>query len=52
MSNVSKKELIERIEDVLSYILSKKYDCKVRIHMKKDEITNGDNNTSRDIGKE
>lgn len=35
MSNVSKKELIERIEDVLSYILSKKYDCKVTIRLKK-----------------
>ena len=40
MSNVSKNDIIEKIEDVLSYILSKKYNCKLQIHLKKDEITN------------
>ena len=49
MSNVSKSEIIERMEDVLSYILSRKYNCKIQIHLKKGEITNGDINKTGNI---
>lgn len=49
MNNVSRKELIERIEDVLSYILSKKYNCKIQIHLKKGEITNDNIDQTRNI---
>lgn len=40
MDSVSRNSILERIEDTLSYILSKKYDCDVKIYLKKDEITN------------
>lgn len=51
MDNVSRNSLLERIEDTLSYILSKKYDCEIKIYLKKDEITNGVNK-SRTIEEE
>ena len=49
MDKVSRNALIERIEDVLSYILSKKYDCNVKIYLKKDEITDVNIDKTRDI---
>ena len=52
MDNVSRNALLERIEDTLSYILSKKYDCTVKIYLKKDEITNGDSDKTGNISKE
>lgn len=51
MDKVSRNELLERIEDSLSYILSKKYDCKIKIYLKKDEITNDNIIKSRAITK-
>ena len=50
MDNVSKNEIIERIEYIMSYILSKKYDCDIKIHLKKEKITNGNTDSSRDFG--
>ena len=41
MDKVSKIELIEKIEDILSYLLSKKHDADIKIYFKKDGITNG-----------
>ena len=52
MDNVSKNEIIERIEYIMSYILSKKYDCDIKIYFKKEKITNGNNDSSRDFGEE
>ena len=52
MDRVSKKALIERIEYIMSYLLSKKYDCNIKIYYKKDEITNGNNSTSKNIAEE
>ena len=49
MDKVSRNELLGRIEDSLSYLLSKKYDCKIKIYLKKEEITNGDGNKSGNI---
>ena len=49
MTNVSKNEIIERIEYILSYLLSKKHDAEVKIYFKKEKITNGNNNTSGDF---
>lgn len=52
MDDVSRNAILERIEDTLSYILSRKYDCNVRIYLKKDGITNGDEDTSDNIREE
>lgn len=41
MSKVSRNEIIDRIEYIMSYLLSKKYDADIKVHMKKEEITNG-----------
>lgn len=49
MDNVSKNAILERIEDTLSYILSKKYDCNIKIYLKKDEFTNVNSNKTSDI---
>lgn len=49
MDKVSKNEIRSRIEYIMSYLLSKKYDADIKIYLKKDEITNGDNSESRDI---
>ena len=50
MDSVSKNEIIERIEYILSYLLSKKYNADVKIYFKKEKITNGNSDKSRDIG--
>lgn len=49
MDNVSKNALLERIEDILSYLLSKKHNADIKIYLKKEVITNGDKDTSNDI---
>lgn len=49
MDSVSKNEIRGRIEYIMSYLLSKKYDADVKIYLKKEKITNGDSNQSRDI---
>ena len=43
MNEVSKNEIISRIEYIMSYLLSKKHNADIRIYIKKDEITNGNN---------
>lgn len=50
MDNVSKNALIERIEDTLSYLLSKKYNADIKIYLKKEGITNGNKDTTSDLG--
>ena len=50
MDNVSKNEIIERIEYILSYLLSKKHGCNVKIYLKKEEITSDNFNKSSNIG--
>ena len=49
MSKVSREEIINRIEYIMSYLLSKKYECDVKIYFKKDGITNGNNDKTRTI---
>lgn len=49
MDNVSRNEIIGRIEYIMSYLLSKKYDADVKVHLKKEEITNGDIDKTRNI---
>ena len=49
MSKVSRNEIIERIEYIMSYLLSKKYDADIKVYMKKEEITNGDSNKTRNL---
>ena len=39
MDNVSKKELTDNVEHIMSYLLSKKYGCTVRIYFKKEQLT-------------
>ena len=50
MDKVSRNEIIGRIEYIMSYLLSKKYDADIKIYLKKDEITNGDDDKTRDLG--
>ena len=52
MDKVSKNEIIGRIEYIMSYLLSKKYNADIKIYLKKDEITNGNSDTTRDFNKE
>ena len=52
MDNVSKNAIIERIEYILSYLLSRKHNANVKIYFKKVEITNDNNDSSRSISKE
>lgn len=52
MDKVSKNEIIERIEYILSYLLSKKHDADIKIYFKKDEITNGNDYKSGTIAEE
>lgn len=49
MNRVSKIEIIERMEYILSYLLSKKHNADIKIYLKKDGITNGDNYQTRNI---
>lgn len=50
MNEASKNELIERIEYILSYLLSRKYDREIKIYFKKVGATDGDSDTSKAIG--
>jgi hypothetical protein len=49
MDGVSKNEIIERIEYIMSYLLSKKHDADIKIYLKKEQITNGDFDQTRSI---
>ena len=49
MDKVSRNEIRGRIEHIMSYLLSKKYDADIKIHLKKEKITNGDDNKSGNI---
>ena len=51
MDKVSREEVIGRIEYIMSYLLSKKYDADVKIHLKKDGITNANESKSNNIRK-
>lgn len=46
---VSKREIVANIEDILSYLLSKKHGMDVRIIFKKGKYEDGNYDTSRDI---
>lgn len=50
MDKVSKLELIKKIEDTLSYLLSRKYNADIKIYFKKDGITSDDEDTSNNFG--
>ena len=50
MDKTSKNRLIERIEYILSYLLSRKHDHDIQIYFKKEEKTHGDCNKTRNIG--
>ena len=50
MDSVSKNEIINRIEHIMSYLLSKKYNADIKIHIKKEEITNDNIDTSKAVG--
>lgn len=49
MDRVSKNEIIERIEYILSYLLSRKHNANIKIYLKKEKITNGDSDQTGDI---
>lgn len=49
MNKVSRNEIIGRIEYIMSYLLSKKYDADIKVYMKKEEIANGDNDKAGSI---
>ena len=52
--SVSNRDIICKIETILSEILSKKHDAKIAIKFVKarEKIQNGNSNTSRNIRKE
>lgn len=52
MDSVSKNEIMNRIEYIMSYLLSKKHDADIKIYLKKDGITNGNEDTSSNIREE
>lgn len=52
MDNVSKNEIIERIEHILSYLLSKKHNADIKIYFKKEKITNDDFDKGSDFREE
>ena len=49
VDRVSKTEIIERVEYILSYLLSKKHNADIKITFKKEKITNGNCDKSRNI---
>lgn len=51
MDSVSKNEITNRIEYIMSYLLSKKYNADIKIYLKKDVITNDNDNKSSTIRK-
>ena len=52
VDKVSKNRIIERIEYILGYLLSKKYDHNITIHFKKARTIDGHNGASGDIREE
>lgn len=52
MNETSKTRIIERIEYILSYLLSRKYDHDIKIYFKKGRVIDGDIDTTGDIGEE
>lgn len=52
MDSVSKNEIRERIEYILSYLLSKKHNCNVKIYLKKETITNDNTDKTRNLEEE
>lgn len=50
MDEVSKNRTIERIEHILSYLLSRKYDRDIKIYFKKDGVKGGNGNKAGNIG--
>ena len=52
MDNETKYELITRIEDIMNYLLSKRYNVNVKIEFEKEKYLDGNTNTSRDFEKE
>ena len=49
MDSVSKNEIMNRIEYIMSYLLSKKHNADIKIYLKKDGITNGNKRKSGHI---
>ena len=52
MDDKSKYELVTRIEDVLNYLLSKRYNVNVKIEFEKEKYLNGNTDKSGDFKKE
>ena len=52
MDKVSKNEIIGRIEYIMSYLLSKKHNADIKIHIKKEKITNDNNDQTWNIDEE
>ena len=52
MDNHSKYELVTRIEDILNYLLSRRYNVNVKIEFEKEKYLNGDINKTRNFKKE
>lgn len=52
MDKVSKNEIIGRIEYIMSYLLSKKHNADIKIHIKKEKITNGNNDQTGNLKEE
>ena len=52
MDKVSKNEIISRIEYIMSYLLSKKHNADIKIHIKKEKITNDNIDKAGDIDEE
>ena len=51
MNNVSKDEIIDRIEHILNYLLSQKHDADIKLFFKREEDIRGYNGTSEYIEK-
>lgn len=47
---MSEKDIRQKVERILSDILSDKYDAVITIKFKKERVKNDDKNTSRTIG--
>ena len=52
MDNKTKYELVSRIEDVLNYLLSKRYNANVKIEFEKEKYLNGNTDKSGNFTKE
>ena len=51
MDNKARYELITRIEDILNYLLSKRYNVNVKIEFEKEKYLNGNTNKTGDFKK-